>query len=100
LVNQEGISIPIDTVEGSEDFKKTRGKKRRFILDLSDGILGDELGIWHELGLAEFLELNPRFSSSEPWGGLLQMVKCYSSLIFDEIDRPAILGGLELIEVL
>jgi hypothetical protein len=43
---------------------------------------------------------NPRFASSEPWGGLLQMAKCYSSLIFDEIDRPAILGGLELIEVL
>jgi iterative type I PKS product template protein len=36
---------------------------------------------------------NPRFASSEPWGGLLQMAKTYSSLIFDEIDGPVILGG-------
>lgn len=37
---------------------------------------------------------NPRFASSEPWDGLLQMAKSYSSLIFDEIDGPVILGGL------
>ena len=36
---------------------------------------------------------NPRFASSEPWGGLLQIAKSYSSLIFDEIDGPVILGG-------
>ena len=37
---------------------------------------------------------NPRFASSEPWDELLQMAKSYSSLIFDEIDGPVILGGL------
>jgi hypothetical protein len=32
-------------------------EKRQLHLDLSDGIVGEELGILHELGLAEFLEL-------------------------------------------
>ena len=37
---------------------------------------------------------DPRFASSEFRDGLLQMAKSYSNLIFDEIDRPVILGGL------
>ena len=42
-------------MEGSEDFKKTREKTVH--LDLSDGIVGEDLGILHELGLTLLIEV-------------------------------------------
>ncbi|KAF8962959.1 polyketide beta-ketoacyl-synthase [Flammula alnicola] len=36
---------------------------------------------------------NPRFATSEPWAGVVQMAQAYANLIFNEIEGPVILGG-------
>lgn len=40
---------------------------------------------------------NPRFSTSDPWSGVVEMARFYADLIFNEIEGPMIVGGQSFI---